>query len=277
MHKKKIALVLYLFVLVLLLTPLLLKADTLSRDVTIDTVARAAQKGESPARAAQKPQHNLKPDLKSHRDSTLRTLLTTLAKEDSLNALSRHETETAGVQDAGNGGFRGTGNFGKFLGRMTLVARRRPLLPMVAGGVVLLIILWFVLSQMTRKKTEKRFMTTTRLSLMDNEVRRACLHIEKYFAEPGLTPAGLCAAITTGEPFLEALFQRELGMTIAGYIGQVRIHHAKQIVAKNPALDGLAVALLTGFSDAVSFMTLFKKMTGTEFDRFREEKKETAV
>jgi AraC-like DNA-binding protein len=267
--KKEIATVSFL-ILVLSATMISLKADTIlpeaTRGASIDSLSGA---NSAVPPQAKKNQHGQKTDARSHRDSTLRTLLTTLAKEDSLNALSRHENGTAGVQDSR------TGNFGKIIGWLTFVARRRPLLPMVAGSAVLLILLWFVLSQMTRKKTEKRFMTTTRLSLMDSEVRRACLHIEKNFAEPNLTPAGLCTAITTGEPFLEALFQRELGMSIAGYIGQVRIHHAKQLVAKNPALDGLSVASLTGFSDAVSFMTLFKKMTGTEFDRFREEKKET--
>ena len=131
----------------------------------------------------------------------------------------------------------------KFLHGLEGLSRQRPWLPKASGVAGLLIILWFIIARIAGKKAEKRFMTTTRLSLMDGEVRRACLHIEKHFAEPRLTPETLCAALITGEPFLEAIFQRELGMSIAGYIGQVRIHNAKRIVAKNPALDGLFLSV----------------------------------
>jgi AraC-like DNA-binding protein len=258
------------FVFVLSSTPILLKADTLSQEVTVEAVTRAAQKVDSVAHApAPKPQHSLKPDLKSHRDSTLRTLLATLSKEDSLNAISRHET----VPDDGIPGRMGSGKgMLKILRQLTVISQQRPWLPKASGVAGLLIILWFIMARIAGKKEEKRFMTTTRLSLMDGEVRRACLHIEKHFAEPGLTPETLCTDLITGEPFLEAIFQRELGMSIAGYIGQVRIHHAKRIVAKNPSLDGLSVASQTGFSDAVSFGVMFKKMAGIEFEKFREEK-----
>ena len=115
-------------------------------------------------------------------------------------------------------------------------------------------------------------MTTTRLSLMDSEVRRACLHIEKHFTNPALTPAGVCAAIITGEPFLEAVFERELGMSITAYIDQVRIHHVKQIVRENPAVDALTAASQAGFSKETDFEELFRKLTGTEFETFRKEK-----
>ena len=262
------------FVFVLSSTPILLKADTLSQEVTVEPVTKAAQKVDSIAHAsAPKLQHNLKSDMKSHRDSTLRSLLATLSKEDSLNAISRHETAPDDGIPAAHGVTTGSGKgMLKILRQLTIISRQRPWLPKAAGVAGLLIILWFIMARIAGKKAEKRFMTTTRLSLMDSEVRRACLHIEKHFAEPGLTPETLCAALITGEPFLEAIFQRELGMSIAGYIGQVRIHHAKQIVAKNPALDGLSVASQTGFSDAGSFAVMFKKMTGTEFENFREEK-----
>jgi len=237
-----------------------LQADTLSQQAAIDTgmaavtTADSSSVGSATPAPAQKPQRGLKTDVKSHRDSTLRNLLATLAKEDSLNALSRHETASVVTKPKVSG---------KITGKLLW---KRPWLPPIAGAVGLFIILWFIVARVAGKKAEKRFMTTTRLSLMDGEVRRACLHIEKHFADPGLTPGVVCAAIITGEPFLEALFQRELGMSIADYIIQARIHHAKRIVRENPAADAPLVASQVGFSNVALFNTLFKNLTGHEFD-----------
>jgi len=258
-----------------------LHSDTLSQQAASDTGIAAFAGADSPSTGstapapAQKlrhePQHVPKTDAKGHRDSTLRNLLATLAKEDSLNALSQHETasvsETRKDRKTASGKTSGiAGGFAKITGQLVWTARHRPWLSIAEGAAVLFIILWFVAARLAGKKAEKRFMTTTRLSLMDGEVRRACLHIEKHYADTALTPGIVCAAIVTGEPFLEALFQRELGMSIADYIIQARIHHAKQIVRENPAVDAPAVASQVGFSNVALFITLFKNLTGHDFN-----------
>jgi YesN/AraC family two-component response regulator len=135
--------------------------------------------------------------------------------------------------------------------------------------MALIILLWLIALRIAGKKADKRFMTTTRLSLMDGEVRRACVHIEKHFFDPALTPGVVCAAIITGEPFLEALFQKELGMSIASYIAQTRIHHAKQLIKENPAAEAQSVAAQSGFPDVALFKTAFEKLTGCTFEDFR--------
>lgn len=256
-----------------------LNADTLSQGLwqepgspESDSLQPAAAPAEAPAEAgdsAAKPQaQKANRNVKSRRDSTLRNLLATLAKEDSLNALLHQDTvASVGEKQAGK-----RGGIGRILRNLLPAAGHHPWLffAIVCSGICA--ILWFVVSRIFGKKQEKRFMTTTRLSLMDSEVRRACLHIEKHFTNPTLTPAGVCAAIITGEPFLEALFERELGMSIAAYVDQVRIHHVKQLVRENPAADALTAASQAGFSKETDFEELFRKLTGTEFETFRKEK-----
>jgi len=242
-----------------------LSAGTLSQEsapqTAIDT-GKTALSGADSSTARKLPP---KAGAKSRRDATLSALLATLEKEDSLNALARRDSAAA---DARNDTQARTRGIGAFIQRVVQTARQHPRPFAVAGVMALIILLWLIAVRIAGKKGEKRFMTTTRLSLMDGEVRRACVHIEKHFADPALAPGVVCAAIVTGEPFLEALFQKELGMSIAGYIAQARIHHAKQVIKENPAAEAAAVATLAGFSDTALFTTTFEKLTGFTFEDF---------
>jgi AraC-like DNA-binding protein len=143
-------------------------------------------------------------------------------------------------------------------------------------GSVLLLIVWLFLHRLRTKKDERRFMTTTRLSLMNGEVQRACLHIEKNYSNPALTPASVCGAIVTGQPFLETMFERELGMDVAAYIDQVRIHHARQFVQWNECADAPFVAAHVGFESAAEFDKHFKMVTGSDFKTFRTDKQKSS-
>jgi AraC-like DNA-binding protein len=112
----------------------------------------------------------------------------------------------------------------------------------------------------------RRFLTTTRLSVMDKEVQRACRYIEQHFADPGLTPKTVCDALVTGEAFLEALMDRDLGISVSEFIMHVRVNGAKKILEKDAAASKESVASATGFGDPGSFETAFKKVTGVEFE-----------
>jgi AraC-like DNA-binding protein len=155
--------------------------------------------------------------------------------------------------------------------------RLHPLIAVTsAAGFALLCIFFIILNRYRAKKDEKRFMTTTRLSLMDGEVQRACLHIEKQFMDPSMTPASVCGSIVTGQPFLETMFERELGMSVAAYIDQVRIHHARQIVQWNPAAEAAFIAEHTGYSNAAELVQHFNRVTGGDFYDYRNEKQNSS-
>ncbi|MBN1129043.1 MAG: helix-turn-helix domain-containing protein, partial [Chitinispirillaceae bacterium] len=147
--------------------------------------------------------------------------------------------------------------------------RRNPFTAAPAGIALLLFGLWVVARRNRSKEKAQRFMTTTRLSLMNGEVQRACLHIENNYMDPSLTPASVCTAIVTGQPFLETMFERELGLDIASYINQVRMHRARQIIRWNITADASFVAAKVGFRETGEFEKQFKKATGSDLETFR--------
>jgi len=134
--------------------------------------------------------------------------------------------------------------------------------------IVSLVIIFITVNFYMQKAEKSRFMTTTRLSIMDKEVQRACRNIESNFAMPDYSVKKLCEELVTGEAFLEALFQKELGMTIEEFIAQVRINHARILLNKDPGVPAVELASLCGFRDAQTFSDAFLHITGTGFPEY---------
>jgi YesN/AraC family two-component response regulator len=131
--------------------------------------------------------------------------------------------------------------------------------------VILITVLFF------RQRFEiRRFMTTTRLSVMDKEVQRACRFIESSFDDVTLSVDKLCTELVTGKAFLTALFERELGMTVEDFIMQVRINRAKIFFKKDHSSDSSAIALKAGFSDIEQFKKTFEKLSGVSVDDYKK-------
>jgi YesN/AraC family two-component response regulator len=156
-------------------------------------------------------------------------------------------------------------------------------LPATSSRMLLVRIIVFLASaaiiigavNVVRKQTQQpRFLTTTRLSVMDKEVQKACRYIEKNYSNPELTVKSICADLVTGEAFLEALMERELGITVGDFITHVRINRARVLLEKDPSLAKEAAAQQTGFSDAESFDTAFKKITSSLFDEYSRLRRE---
>ncbi len=119
-----------------------------------------------------------------------------------------------------------------------------------------------------RKIGAKRFLTTTRLSVMDKEVQRTCRFIENNFMDPNLSPKSVCEALVTGEAFVEALMERDLGINVSNFIAHVRINRARMILDKDPSASKEWVSRQTGFADVESFCASFQKIAGASFDRY---------
>lgn len=73
------------------------------------------------------------------------------------------------------------------------------------------------------------------------------------------------------------LFKNIYGSTPYNYLRQVRIEHAKQLLAKNIAAS--KVCLLVGFDSVSSFTGLFKKITGTTPSAYQlqQQKRKAAI
>jgi AraC-like DNA-binding protein len=125
-----------------------------------------------------------------------------------------------------------------------------------------------VVMSVRNSRDRRRFLTTTRLSVMDKEVQKACRYIEQHYADPGLSAKGVCEALVTGESFLEVLMERNLGMGLVDFITQVRVNGAKMILGRNPAASMESVAKEAGFADEALFAATFRKVTGVSFDSY---------
>lgn len=131
---------------------------------------------------------------------------------------------------------------------------------LILAGSVFLIILTISFYQSRRDRD--RFMTTTRLSIMDKEVQRACRHIEEQFMDPQLDLRKLCESLVTGAAFLDALFVKELGLSVEGFIDQVRINRAKITLRNEPGIPESALGAAVGFADEKKFTEKFETITG---------------
>jgi len=140
--------------------------------------------------------------------------------------------------------------------------------------VVLLIgavgVTWWSIVYVGNVRERRRFLTTTRLSIMDKEVQKACRHIEHNFADSELSPDTLCETLTTGKSFIEALYERELGMSVSDFITHVRVNHAKILLGKDPETPLDEVRVQTGFRTNDELLTAFARVTAVELDEYRQ-------
>jgi AraC-like DNA-binding protein len=136
--------------------------------------------------------------------------------------------------------------------------------------LISVVIIWYTVSYYLRKMDTQRFMTTTRLSIMDKEVQRACRYIEKNYSNQDLTLEMLCEELVTGKAFIEALFEKELGIRVDNFITQVRVNRIKLLLQKQPDLDQEQIAAETGFAGAERMADTFKKITKMSLAHYRQ-------
>jgi AraC-like DNA-binding protein len=133
---------------------------------------------------------------------------------------------------------------------------------------------------MTRRNDSRRFLTTTRLSVLDKLVQRACRYIEVNYPDPALTPEAVCNTLVTGKAYLDALFMNELGINVKDFITQVRVNAIKHRLStpssqtsqqqQTPDID--AICADCGFADRSEAERCFSAVSGgvgiAEFVRF---------
>ena len=87
-----------------------------------------------------------------------------------------------------------------------------------------------------RKRETRRFLTTTRLSVLDKMVQKGCRCIESNYTDPNLTISAVCKELITGKAYLDALFVKELGISVEDFIAQVRVNSLKIALAEGSSL-----------------------------------------
>jgi AraC-like DNA-binding protein len=128
-----------------------------------------------------------------------------------------------------------------------------------ASLIVIVVTLFFFL----RRKDAKRFLTTTRLSVLDRMVQKGCRYIESNYADPALSVSSVCRELVTGEAYLDALFVKEIGINVQDFILQVRVNNLKILLRANPSQDLQRACTQCGFADRAAaerhFVRLVKR------------------
>jgi AraC-like DNA-binding protein len=135
---------------------------------------------------------------------------------------------------------------------------------LISLSVIIITALYF-----RRRSEHDRFMTTTRLSIMDKEIQRVCRYVELNYSDVELSVEKLCREMVTGQAFIEALFQRDIGMSVEDFIRQVRINRAKLILEKDPSLNITDVAERVGYIESILFYENLQKITGMSFGEYQ--------
>ncbi|MBD3421041.1 MAG: helix-turn-helix domain-containing protein [Chitinivibrionales bacterium] len=165
------------------------------------------------------------------------------------------------------------------IARIASSAKSIPLLRWVAGHwrqvlvlIVSVFIIWVAVAFYSNKVEQRQFITSTRLAIMDKEVRHVCKYVEKECADPNLCGEAICEALTTGMAFLEALLRKELGMSVEELIRYVRINKARNMLEKNPHLGPEDIFEQAGYTDIELFMEDFANTAGFSFDELKKAK-----
>jgi len=118
----------------------------------------------------------------------------------------------------------------------------------------------------------QRFLTTTRLSVLDKLVQRACRYVEANYPDPALTPEAVCNNLVTGKAYLDALFMNELGINVQDFIVQVRVNAIKNRLSADHTVDIAEICAECGFADRDEAERCFATVCGgvgiAEFARF---------
>ena len=61
--------------------------------------------------------------------------------------------------------------------------------------------------------------------------------------------------------YLNRVFKKNIGKTIFVYLNEIRIHHAKELIATT-SMKILSIGYRVGFQDECYFSKVFKKYTG---------------
>lgn len=94
--------------------------------------------------------------------------------------------------------------------------------------------------------------------------------LEKEF-DQSLDLNYLASRVYLTPKYLSKLFRTETGITIMRYLLSLRIEMAKKLLTENKELKSYEVGERVGYSDAVAFNKIFKKLVGVTPREYREQ------
>lgn len=127
--------------------------------------------------------------------------------------------------------------------------------------ILALLIVIVLLIIIIGKNKKKPYITKTRISLLDSEVRLFSSYIEKHYADPHLTISRACEELHTSVSFVETLFEKELGISAQTFLEKVRLHHFLE--SHGDTLTDEIIEKYApnyGFTDSIAFNECYKRI-----------------
>ncbi|MDO4269493.1 MAG: response regulator [Eubacteriales bacterium] len=99
---------------------------------------------------------------------------------------------------------------------------------------------------------------------------KAKQYIERHFAEHEISLQSVAGAVNMSSCYFSILFKRECGRSFIGYLTDLRMEKAKQLLQYTDQRS-YEIALAIGYDNPTYFSTLFKKSTGLSPKEFRQQ------
>lgn len=101
-----------------------------------------------------------------------------------------------------------------------------------------------------------------------NLIQKVSRHLEEH-VQDNVTVKQLAEQFHMNSSYLSVLFKKEMGRTISDFVQEIRMNKAKDLL-RDPNIKVYEVAEQVGFQTAAYFAFLFKKLTGTTPQEYRD-------
>ena len=112
-------------------------------------------------------------------------------------------------------------------------------------------------------------MRTIRIDTSKSIINQAKSYISKHFHDPDISLSSVAASANICAPYFSFLFKKELGETFVGYLTNVRMNKAKELLCCSSKMI-TQIADEVGYNDYHYFTSLFKKLNGITPCEFRK-------
>jgi AraC-like DNA-binding protein len=111
-------------------------------------------------------------------------------------------------------------------------------------------------------------------SVISYGIERALAYIEAHYAEP-ISLGDVAASASYSRCHFSKVFKEQLGVCFVSYLAQVRVRHAKELLART-SMSVTNVSLEVGFNDLSHFERVFRAIQHQSPSKFRFKSKEMA-